>query len=441
MPDNPSLTYSEALDYIAGLAPRGWRLGLDRMNELLRRAGLEFAVRGGSPRYIHVAGTNGKGSTTGFLQSLLVESGLRTGAFFSPYVFDPKERWQFGREVIDSNDLAALTAEMRPVAESLSETEFGGITEFEFKTALGFLYWKRKECEWVALEVGLGGRLDATNVVTPSVSTIVGIGLDHTSILGPDVATIAAEKAGIVKPGIPVIAGSMAPDALAAIELVSAERGCDVWRFGREIRLEPASARTFAVKTPARSHERLVPGIVGARQPHNMALAVAAIDASGLRPTDSQIVRGTRLACVPGRFQRVQYRGQTLILDGAHNEDASLALAETLEREYPGQRFTLLTGMVQGHDPRAFFAPLSHLVSQAYVAPIDFFRAQPVETVASGLEVNGIKVAVFGDLTSALDAAHGAGGPVLVTGSNYLLGDLAERLGFAHAKTPPFGTG
>src|SRR5579859_4343554 len=136
------MTYDQAIAYIASLAPRGWRLGLDRMREFLHRASLDDAVGGtNAPQFIHVTGTNGKGSVTAYLQSMLVEQGYRTGAFFSPYVYEPRERIQFGREMISEMDLSRLTEVLQVPAESLSDTEFGGATEFEFKAAVGFKYW------------------------------------------------------------------------------------------------------------------------------------------------------------------------------------------------------------------------------------------------------------------------------------------------------------
>ncbi|HEY0866603.1 MAG TPA: hypothetical protein VGE01_04465, partial [Fimbriimonas sp.] len=220
------MTYPEALAYVSGLEPRGWRLGLDRMQAFIDRAGLSQNVGrppgtdpAGKPgaRFIHVAGTNGKGSVTAFLQSMLVEHGYRTGAFFSPYVVDPRERVQFGRSLISESDFASVVAHLKPIAESFSETEFGGITEFEFKTAVGVEYWRRKRCEWVALEVGLGGRLDATNVVHPACSAIVSIGYDHTQILGDTLEKIAFEKAGIVKPETPLVVGDVPEPARRVI--------------------------------------------------------------------------------------------------------------------------------------------------------------------------------------------------------------------------------
>lgn len=424
------VTYQEALAYIASLQPRGWRLGLDRMQEFALRAGLDEALGGkGGPQFIHVAGTNGKGSVTAFLQSMLVESGYRTGAFFSPYVVDPRERVQFGRSMIEPADLAELTEELRPVAEAFTDTEYGGITEFEFKTALGFLYWKRKGCAWVALEVGLGGRLDATNVVTPRASVIVSIGLDHTHILGDTHAKIAFEKAGVIKSGVPVIVGQMPEEAREVIESVAREREARVWLFGREVQLEGD-----AIVTPAHLRRNLTPGLVGPIQRHNLALAIAAMDASGATRDDAALERGAASARAPGRFQRASFMGRTVIFDGAHNPDAARNLRETLARG-PGvrdRRVRLVTNMLTGHDPLAFYRELADLVVKAYVVPVDFFRALPPDQTAEALrpllpQVDAFETPLDGIVAACREAADDD--VVLVTGSNYVVGAVLRATG------------
>ena len=151
--------YEQAMAYIAELAPRGWRLGLDRMEEFINLSGSLNQNITQKPKFIHIAGTNGKGSTTAMVQSCLVEQGYATGAFYSPYVVEPRERIQFGRDMISEEELSKIWEYLAPISEKLNDSEFGGVTEFEFKTAIGFEYWKRKPCDFVALEVGLGGRL------------------------------------------------------------------------------------------------------------------------------------------------------------------------------------------------------------------------------------------------------------------------------------------
>lgn len=427
------MTYEEALDYIASLAPRGWRLGLDRMQALVDRAGLQDSL--GAPRgpqYIHVAGTNGKGSVTAYLQNLMVESGARTGAFFSPFVHDPRERVQFGRDLISEADLARLTETLMPVAESFSGTEFGGVTEFEFKTALGFLYWKEKKCDWVALEVGLGGRLDATNVVTPRSSVIVSIGLDHTAILGNTVEEIAYEKAGVIKPGVPVVVGQMPPGALQTIEAYAKEMGAPVWRFGREVQLVAGGPGAFTVTTPAGSLQDVQPGIRGHWQPHNVALAIAAAQAAGLNLEPSATRRAIQATTAPGRWEVQRALGVEFLFDGAHNEDAAKALALSLAANYPkDHRFVLVTNMVAGHDPVKFYSPLAPYIQSAHVVPIDFHRALTPEQTKAALDPLMPCVTAYDSVQDGLweavaDSKNGRS--VLVTGSFYLVGEVRRAL-------------
>ncbi|HLK14658.1 MAG TPA: cyanophycin synthetase [Fimbriimonadaceae bacterium] len=421
------MTYPEALAYIASLEPRGWRLGLDRMAEFVRRTGLEAAVNGTERRYIHVAGTNGKGSVTAFLQSLLVESGVRTGAFFSPYVVDPRERIQIGREFISKMELAGITADLRLIAEGMDGTEFSGVTEFEFKTALGFMAWRRAEVEWVALETGLGGRLDATNVVTPAATVIVSIGLDHQSILGETVEKIAFEKAGIIKPGVPLVLGEVPPPAREVILGVAKRAGSKVWEFGKEVLWEPGRG---TVSTPAGAFEGLTPALQGMWQGHNLSLAVAALAAVGLELSPDAARFGAASAYAPGRFEKIAWGGCTLILDGAHNADSARALAATLRAESgSGRKVVLLSNMLLGHEPEAFYEPLVPLVSGAVVPPVEFHRRRAPAETAALLRGLGLEAEVAPSVPAALDRCAelaGPGGTILVTGSFYLVGEVAR---------------
>ncbi|HJP83607.1 MAG TPA: hypothetical protein VJ835_08895, partial [Fimbriimonadaceae bacterium] len=301
------------------------------MWEFARRLSLPGSLgEPGGPQFIHVAGTNGKGSVTAYLQSMLIESGYSTGAFFSPFVYDPRERIQIGRKLIPKRIFALLTEWIRPFAESLTDTEFEGVTEFEFKTAMGFQFWKEVAADWVALEVGLGGRLDSTNIVTPRCSVIVSIGMDHTHILGESYMKIAREKGGIIKPGVPVVLGEMPEPALETLMGIVKERGCEAWVYGKEIIWESG-----AVVTPSGKHADLHPGIMGAVQPHNLALAVAAMDAAGATTTLGGLQRGARDAWIPGRMQRVNAEGKNWLLDGAHNRESAVALHKSMAQLAP----------------------------------------------------------------------------------------------------------
>ena len=424
------MTYEEALAYIASLETRGWRLGLDRMQEFARRLDLPgFLGEPGGPQFIHVAGTNGKGSVTAYLQSMLIETGYSTGAFFSPFVYSPRERIQIGRRLIPKNIFALLTQWIRPFGESLSETDFEGVTEFEFKTAMGFQFWKEVEAEWVALEVGLGGRLDSTNIVTPRCSVIVSIGKDHTHILGDEYSQIAEEKAGIIKPGIPVIVGEMPDEARTKILEIARDRGSEAWVFGDQIKLEDG----YSVVTPKGRHDDLQPGIAGSMQPHNLALAVAAMDAAGATRTLGGLQRGARDATIPGRMQRVRVEGREWLLDGAHNRESARVLAESLSLTGDNHRkIVMVTGMVKGHDAASLYQELGGLAEVAIFTPIDFHRAMEpavLEAVTAGQFKSSVTAKSVDQAIQLALAKTDASDLILVTGSFYLVGEVGRALG------------
>jgi len=424
------MTFEEAIARVTSLQGRGWRLGLDRMEEFLRRAGLDDVLARGStsPRYIHVAGTNGKGSVTAFAQSLLVELGYRTGATYSPYVYDVRERIQFGRESVSQDEFANLVEALWPVASEMESTELGGPTEFEFKTAMGFLYWKRQRCEWVAIEVGLGGRLDATNVVDPACSVVTTIEWDHADILGDTLGKIAAEKAGIVKPGRPVVIGKMAREPLEVILEIAAERGAPAIVWGRDVVAETQEGRV-RVAGPGYSYNGLQPGIAGVVQPHNLALAIAALHAGGAvqNASEEAIRRGAALTSIPGRMESRRGAGRDWILDGAHNPQAARSVVQSV---VPGRLpRTMIAGMLSGHDALTFFSEFTDLVTSVHLAPIDFHRSRdPFEL---GNEISSLfpRVEPHASVEEAVDAAIAEGvEPILVTGSFYLVGEVGRLL-------------
>ncbi|HRK20900.1 MAG TPA: folylpolyglutamate synthase/dihydrofolate synthase family protein [Fimbriimonadaceae bacterium] len=423
------MDYSDALAYIAGLSHRGWRLGLDRMEEFIRLAGLQSATGGNldSAKFLHVAGTNGKGSVTAYLESMLRHSGYRTGAFFSPYVYDIRERVQANGDLISPEDMARLTERLAPISDAMEATEFGGATEFEFKTALGFAFWQEKKSEWVALEVGLGGRLDATNVVHPAASAIVSIGLDHTAILGNTLGEIAREKAGIIKPGIPSVTGRLPDEALSAVETIAKEKGSHLWRLGREFEVERETEEGWKVRTPLAEVRGIRPPLPGAHQVENMAVAVAMMVASRAYLDESSIREGLAAVRIPGRFEIREHQGRTIILDGAHNTESMQSLCMTLQERFKGQKFQVVFGMVQGHDPAPVCAILDDIAAAVQLSPIDFHRSQPPEELSPYFHA---PVTIHHDSSEAIQAALNAPveGPILVTGSFYLVGEIGNGL-------------
>lgn len=412
------MTYEEAVDALARMQLRGWRLELDRMFALMETLGVP---RGGKRDFFHVAGTNGKGSTTSMIQSILKAHGRNVGGYFSPYVYDLRERVQWNGNLIEKHEFAALMAKLWPVSEAMLGTEFGGPTEFEAKTAIGFLYWEEKKCDSVALEVGLGGRLDATNIVDPAVSVIVSIGLDHQKFLGDTHAKIAREKAGIIKPDRPVVLGDLCPEAMEVAEQIARENGSEVWRFGREIVVEGNTAHT-----PVGSFENIHPSLGASVQLHNAALAIAACAITGMTLDPEKVSQAISETKVPGRMERLPFGESEVILDGAHNAEAAAVLAESLNRSHPGQTWKLVTGMMQGHDAATFYGPLKGIVSRALVMDLENHRSQNPVEVAAQLRSLGIDAEPIekGTLKQELDGEQ----RILVTGSFYLLGIVKAAL-------------
>jgi dihydrofolate synthase/folylpolyglutamate synthase len=376
-----------------------------------------------------VAGTNGKGSTTAFLQFSLEALGEVAGAFFSPYVVDPRERVQIGTDLISEAEFAEVVTELAPIAESMADGEHGPITEFEFKTAVGFATWARHRCTAVALEVGLGGNYDATNIIETSFPIIVSIGLDHMHILGDTVEKIAFEKAGVIRPGRPVMIGEMADSARAVIEGVARDRGAEPIRFGREIVVEGET-----VRTPYGAVTGIRPGLYGDRMVHNAALAVSALLAAGYGDHDA-IRAGIAATRIPGRFQVEQVGGKTVVLDGGHNPDAARHFVRAFTSRFPGMRAAVVTGMLQGHDPEAFFAEIRPIAAELHLSPIDFFRARDPHTLRE--HGQGVPTTVHASVEDAVSSALASSAElVVVHGSNYLVGEVIRSSAFRPSPRP-----
>lgn len=408
------MNYEEALAAVSALAPRGWRLGLDRMFRFLELARIEP-----SAKFIHITGTNGKGSVTATVQSILIEQGHRTGAFFSPYVHDPMERVQIGRSNLARDSFARLATRLLAIGEASGEE----ITEFEMKTAIGFAAWEEAECDWVALEVGLGGRFDATNVINGAASVITSISLDHTAILGNTREEIAFEKSGIIKPGRPVVTGAIPADAMSIIEKVASQLNAPLWRLGQEVTWT-AHEEGYRVRTPRREYFAGWPKLAGPHQVGNLAVAIAACDAAGAIVSPDCVARGVGSVRLPGRMERRKVGTTTFILDGAHNQEAAAMLALTLSES--ADKIPVVAGMVAGHDPVRFFEPLKAIISELHLVPIDFHRAVPPQALAEQIAQLGLPITVHQSVKSGLLSAQSSGSEVLVTGSFYLVGEAGK---------------
>ncbi len=407
----------------------GVKLGNERMEELLRRVGdphRRYAVA-------HITGTKGKGSTTAMIAAILTAHGLRTGGYFSPYVYDLRERIQLDGEPIGKRDFARLVARLMPHIAAIGDGPSGAVTEFELKTAVGFLYFAEKRADAAAVEVGIGGRLDATNVVLPLV--ITNVGLDHTDVLGSTIDAIAFEKAGIVKPGAPVITASEAPEALRVIRARARKVGVpmltvanDSARSGADIRW-CGDASGFDVITPQRRYEDLVLSMRGRYQCVNAACAIAAAEVMtaslGIETRPEAVRSALATVALPGRFA-ILSEAPLVIADGAHNAMAAQALAEELQRIRRG-RLTIVVGMLRGHDARSFLQELAPQADRVIATQPLWRRAQDATVIAAAAREFCDDVRLTRTPLEAAREALRRSGPedtVLLTGSFYLVGDV-----------------
>jgi dihydrofolate synthase/folylpolyglutamate synthase len=427
------MTYPSSLTYLDSLAQFGWKLDLARIERLCELAGhpeRQF-------RSVLVGGSAGKGSTCTLLAGILQAGGLRVGTAPKPHLHTHRERVQVDGELISEERFAALMARIVPLAEQVTREE-GSPTVFEVMTLLSFLHFAECGVDMAVVEVGLGGRFDATNVLTPDLAVITMIGLDHTDRLGDTVEQIAFEKAGIIKPGGKVVTGA-AGGALGVIETAARERGAALRALGREVRadavrVEPDGTR-FDLTTPEGEWRDLRLALAGEHQARNAAVAAAA--ALWLRVegtvtfTDDQLRSGLEAAWIAGRLQVVQEE-PLLILDAAHSPDRAAALAATVRTLYGPRlergRLLLVIGCSRGHEPETVVRELAPLAAEVIVTRSRHPAAVPAEELAEAVRSCGKPVRVIEPVTAAVGRALSEASPgdiVLVTGSLFAIAEVA----------------
>lgn len=424
-----SMSYPQSFKWVADCANGYHRMGL-RISALAK---LLKVPKGGSAEFFHVAGTNGKGSTTATIQSILTASGKKVGAAFSPYVFDFRERVQVDGRLIPKDKFAEGIAQIKSCVPELIAAGYGEPSMFETMTALGYWFWEQEKCDAVALEVGLGGRLDATNIVDPAVSVIVSIGYDHVEILGGSLAEIAEEKAGIIKPGRPVVVGRVARRASDVIRKIAQQNESPVYEFGREWRVWADRGKSeFSLLLDGETMRLPKPiRLKGPIQTHNSALAAVAClvgdpELRGREDTLDVLGNGIQAAYQPGRFQVFQANGRTWILDGAHNEQATAELVRSFKNLYPGLKADLIHGMFDRREPADTIPRLATICDRAQFVTIGWQGARSAQSLydACGHHFGEARAA-----DSVLDAVNRVEADiVLVTGSYYLLAEVAKAL-------------
>ncbi len=433
------MSYEEALAWIHSLARFGSRLGLERITRLLEL--LDNPHHG--LRVVHVGGTNGKGSVTAVTASILREAGYRVGRYISPYLEDFRERITLDDRPIPPDRLASLVARVRPAADQMIRAGQDSPTEFEVVTALGFLYFAEEAADFVCLEVGLGGRYDATNVVrTPEVAAITTIALDHTEQLGRTPERIAWEKGGIIKAGRPVVTGVTSPGPLAVLEDIARRQGSRMLCAGRDFRWEPRQVgpdgQTFDLDS-ARHYRGLALALRGRHQLHNAAIAVVCAEVmedDGVRIGEAAIRRGLALTHWPGRLELLQGDPEVL-LDAAHNPEGARALAQALAELWPDRRKVLVMGVLADKDAEAMLGELVGATDAMVCARPLSPRALPPERLAAlagrlaGSPGRALPLVVAEDLDGALERGRELARPdglVVVAGSIYLVGAARSTL-------------
>lgn len=434
----PPMTAGEALDYLHGLFRPGAPAapGLDRITGLLHRLGNPQE----GLKTVHITGTNGKGSVAATVASICRAAGLRTGLFISPYLERFGERVQLDGVELPDEWLAGLMPVVRAAIEEMARDGLAAPTEFEAVTALAALYYRRRKAEIVALEAGMGGRNDATNAIPGSlVSVITTVGLDHTERLGPTIADIAREKAGIIRPGGTIVTGNLRPEAMAVVAQAAEERGARHLTLGRDFNcaVEESSQRGIVVSVSGleRRYRSLRFPLLGRHQAGNVAVAVTAAECAasrgGLAISEEAVLRGVETTRWPGRSEVIS-REPLVVIDGAHNPDAIAALAATLTEVFPGRKIAGVLGAMGDKALMAMFGHLAPLLAQAIVTMPPFApRAMPAGELAEMLRDRfgggGLAVQATPDLGEALaqglqTVRSGRCDLLLVTGSFYLVG-------------------
>lgn len=402
------MTDKNPLDWLYGTQLFGMKLGLENVRRLLKALDLPSPRQ----RFIHVAGTNGKGSVCAFMHAILREAGVSAGLFTSPHLIRFNERIRDSEREISTAEIESGISRLRDACRDWEPHP----TFFELALALALGWFRSRGNPWVILETGLGGRLDATNAITPAATVLTAIGLDHMQQLGGAIAEIAAEKAGIIKPGIPVVSAPQEPEALTVIRETAAANGSPL----------------TVVDSPC----ALPLSLPGPHQRWNAAVAVAALRAAGFSLPDEVIARGLGKARWPARFERLDER---TILDGAHNQPAAEALAAAWRNEFPGERATIIFGGSTGKDTAAILRGLLPIARRWIFCRFDSPRAVPPEEVKRMLDAVAARAArpcdalAASSITEALGLAGGYPERRLITGSLFFAGEVLAHRGAAPA--------
>ena len=422
--------YTQALDYLYSFVDYSLKhsselakaeFNLDRMFALMEELGdpqMKYPI-------IHVAGTKGKGSVSALCASALQAAGYKTGLYTSPHLLDYVERIQVNGQPISHEQMIELVEEIKPAVAKVPK-----LTTFEITTALGFLAFARNDATAAVIEVGLGGRLDATNIVTPKVSVITSLSYDHMAVLGDTLAKIAGEKAGIIKPEVPVVSAPQVQEALEVLERVAKEKDCMFVLIGEDVKFErltsSLSGQELAVRSQMSAVGLNIP-LLGSHQIENAAIAYTALRASGIEISDEAIQMGFSQVKWPARFEILQ-REPPVIIDSAHNRDSALRLRQTLDEYYPEKPVILIFCALEDKDISGMLEELKPRLEFVVATHADHPRAPSAEWIAEEVKKAGIPVEAVPHVADALERALELAGEqklVLSAGSVAFAGEVS----------------
>lgn len=425
------MRYQEAIAYLEELTKFGVNLGLERITRLLELLGNPHE----GLSFIHIAGTNGKGSTALMVASILQEAGYRVGLYTSPHLVEYTERFCLDGRDITPAELASLITALQPLLAEMVAEGSEQPTEFEVLTAAAALYFAREKADIVVWEVGLGGEIDSTNVVTPLVSVITNVGLDHKEYLGDTVEEIARVKAGIIKPGVPVVTAAADPVVVEVITEVCRRQSAPLWRVSQEVKVgdlvREDNRLIFTVSLPGATYPGLSLRLAGEHQVANAACALAVLEL--LRPhgfdfSPQEAGRGLERVHPPGRIEIIGEAPQ-VILDVAHNAGAARALARVLENDFSYRWLILVVGILADKDRQEVVACLAPRARAVVVTRPNSPRAGDWREIAALAGEFTDAVYVEESIPTAINLALSLAGPqdaVCVAGSFYLAGEVKK---------------
>ncbi|MBX0358884.1 folylpolyglutamate synthase/dihydrofolate synthase family protein [Halobacillus sp. Nhm2S1] len=423
------MQYEEAIDWIHSREKFKVKPGLKRMEWMMER--LDHPEK--KFKAVHIAGTNGKGSTLSFLRHILQQQGMSVGTFTSPYIEKFNERISVDGQAIQDEVLAELALRVKPLSEELKQTSLGEPTEFEIITAMAMLYFSEASLDFVVIETGLGGRFDSTNILTPVLSVITNIGHDHMNVLGSTIEEIAGEKAGIIKPSIPVVTAVKQREAQNVITNKARSCHSKVFRLGDDFDVvhqdSSKEGERFVFSNESFHPEAYVSQMKGPHQVENAALAIQSAEVLrflGVQIDRSLYEKGIASTRWPARFEKVKDKPLTII-DGAHNEEGTSALVETVKRHYSGKKIVLVYSALEDKPVKKMLRQLESVVDKAYMTTFEFPRALKGHELA---EYSPIKETIaIEDYRHAIRNASidvGEEGVLLITGSLYFISQVRK---------------